>query len=138
VRRGITYGKANVGALLHLNELACKRKGFWQCSTMYQRSIAVFALGLLLAGCGKSGVDKEAVQEKPAVNASTNVAAPEEDMGPVLAELTQVVRKFSAEQRRVPQSLDELVSAGYLKQQPTPPAGKQFFIDVKALTVGVK
>lgn len=110
---------------------------------MCQQLIAVVALSVLLAGCGRSEGQNDTVQESPtpqtpAVNTSTTVAAPEDDIAPVLAELTQVVRKFSAEQRRVPQSLDELVSAGYLKQTPRPPVGKQFYIDVKALKVGVK
>ncbi len=48
-----------------------------------------------------------------------------------LAELTQLVRRYAAEQRRAPKSLDELVTAGYLPQLPEAPAGKKFAISPK-------
>ena len=52
----------------------------------------------------------------------------------LLKELTQAVRKFSVEQRRVPKNLEELVANGYLPGVPSAPAGKQFAID-KSLQV---
>jgi hypothetical protein len=53
----------------------------------------------------------------------------------MLAQLTQVLRRFSAEQRQVPKSLKELVAAGYLTALPAAPAGKQFAIEPKRLQV---
>jgi hypothetical protein len=49
-----------------------------------------------------------------------------------------MLRKFSAEQRRVPASLDELVAAGYLQNVPSLPSGKEFGIDPKNLQVILK
>jgi competence protein ComGC len=55
-------------------------------------------------------------------------------MAAVLSELTQVVRKYSVEQRRAPKSFDELVAAGYLSRVPEGPSGKKFAIN-KSLQV---
>jgi plasmid stabilization system protein ParE len=57
-------------------------------------------------------------------------AAPADADAPaaVLAELTQAVRRFGAEQRRVPQGLEELVQHGYLGRMPPAPAGRRFAI----------
>jgi competence protein ComGC len=52
-----------------------------------------------------------------------------------LAALTQVLRRYSMERQRVPQSLAELVAAGYLKSLPAAPAGKQFAINAKKVEV---
>jgi hypothetical protein len=49
----------------------------------------------------------------------------------IIAELTQTVRKYAAEQRKAPQTLDELVAAGYLSHLPVAPTGKRFGIDKK-------
>jgi hypothetical protein len=57
------------------------------------------------------------------------------DPAPMLAQLTQVLRRFSAEQRQVPKSLNELVAAGYLTALPAAPAGKKFAIEPKRLEV---
>ena len=51
--------------------------------------------------------------------------------GPMLKKLTQAVRRYGIEQRRVPANLDEVFAQGYLKELPQPPAGKRFFIDKK-------
>ena len=50
-------------------------------------------------------------------------------MATVLNELTQAVRKFGVEQRRVPKSLEEVAARGYLSSVPSAPAGKKFVID---------
>jgi len=50
-------------------------------------------------------------------------------MAAILAELTQAVRKYGMERRRVPASLDELVTAGYLRAIPPAPQGKRFAIN---------
>jgi hypothetical protein len=47
----------------------------------------------------------------------------------VLAALTQAVRKFGLEQRRVPKNLEEVAVAGYLTAVPPAPPGKRFAID---------
>ena len=52
-------------------------------------------------------------------------------MASVLAELTQAVRKYAAEQRRAPTTLEELVPGGYLSRVPEAPTGKHFAIDKK-------
>ena len=49
-------------------------------------------------------------------------------MTAVLGELTQAVRKYSVERRRVPKTLDELVVNGYLARVPEAPEGKRFAI----------
>jgi hypothetical protein len=57
------------------------------------------------------------------------------DPAPMLAQLTQLLRRFSAEHRQVPKSLNDLVAAGYLTALPAAPAGKQFAIEPKHLQV---
>lgn len=56
-------------------------------------------------------------------------------MTAVLAELTHGLRTYSVEKRKVPTSLNEVVAAGYIKNLPSPPAGKSFAIDSKNLRV---
>lgn len=70
---------------------------------------------------------------KPPV--SPAVVSSSADPAPMLAQLTQVLRRFSVEHRRVPKSLNELVAAGYLAALPAAPAGKQFAIEPKHLEV---
>lgn len=50
-------------------------------------------------------------------------------MAATLAELTQSVRKFAAEQRQAPKTLDELVAKGYLERIPAAPKGKEYAIN---------
>ena len=57
------------------------------------------------------------------------------DPSATLAQLTQVLRRFSAEHRRVPKSLSELTDAGYLSALPPAPSAKQFAIDAKHVQV---
>ena len=52
-----------------------------------------------------------------------------------LAELTQVLRKYSFEHKRVPKTFNEVVAAGYMKSVPQAPPGKKFEIDPKAVQV---
>ena len=103
---------------------------------MFHRLPLLLALGLLFAGCGPKS-EKTAPQTDLAEKPSP-AAAPEQDLSALLSELTQAVRKFSAEQRRVPASLDDLVSSGYLTQLPSAPAGRKFVIDPKELKVALK
>ena len=57
------------------------------------------------------------------------------DATAALGVLTQAVRKFSAERRRVPENLDEVIRAGYIQNIPDPPAGKKFVLNPKRLEV---
>lgn len=52
-----------------------------------------------------------------------------------LAELTQVLRKYSFEHQRVPKTFNEVVAAGYMKGVPQAPPGKKFEIDPKTVQV---
>ncbi|MBU6400874.1 MAG: hypothetical protein KGS61_11190 [Verrucomicrobia bacterium] len=71
---------------------------------------------LCLLGCGRHGAS--------AAGGSADAAT-----AATLAELTQVVRQYGAEQRQVPSSLDDLVARGYLKTVPAAPKGKRFAIN---------
>ena len=93
-------------------------------------------------GCGKHPASSSP-QSAPAADATTPSANPpatasqtdpslatdEANLADMLKELTQVVRRFGAEQRRVPKSFEELVANGYLSRVPPAPAGKRFAID---------
>ncbi len=57
------------------------------------------------------------------------------DLAAALAELTQALRKYSFEHRRLPRTLDEVIAAGYVKNLPAAPAGKKFAIDSKTVQV---
>jgi hypothetical protein len=108
----------------------------------------MLVLMFYLAGCAKKPADQTA----PALPLSTSEAAPTGPLSPpatpqviapaedgkmdaTLAQLTQVLRRFGAENRRVPQSLNEVVAAGYLAALPAVPAGKEFAIDAKRMQV---
>ena len=89
----------------------------------------IVLIGLLAtaAGCGKPS---SSVPPTPAPLPQA-AAAEEAELTAALGELTQVVRRFAAEQRRAPKTLDELVAQGYLSRVPKPPAGKKFAINKK-------
>lgn len=96
-----------------------------------------------LVGCGKPSTSSSS-PTAPATVASESVspqataasqevataAAPPDaaQIATVLNELTQAVRRYGVEQRRVPKTLDELVAAGYLSRVPQAPAGRRFAI----------
>ena len=110
-------------------------------------------LVLLASGCGKhspaenttpappvAAVDAAGNMTQPPARQSRNVApvtVPEADASAMLTRLTEVVRRYSVEHRRVPQSLDEVVAAKYLTGLPAAPAGKKFVIDKKTLQVSL-
>ena len=115
------------------------------------RSFQLAALCLVpfLASCTKN---KDAAADEPSAPA-TNQPAPgapatsavadgpaiaEADVSAVLEEMTQALRKFSFEKKRLPTSIDELVTAGYLGAKPTAPGGKRFAIDTKEARVILK
>jgi len=62
-------------------------------------------------------------------NAPTEPAARDADMTPLLAQLTQSVRRYGLEQRAVPKNLGDLVAKGYLPTVPQAPPGKKFAIN---------
>ena len=106
-------------------------------------TVRLLMAGLLaaLVGCGKPSaspsppaaptVDTTPSVSTQAVTASQEVAAqPDEaQIAALLNDLTQAVRRYGVEQRRVPKALDELVAAGYLNRVPPAPAGKRFAIN---------
>ena len=57
------------------------------------------------------------------------------EMTVVLDQLTQALRKYSVENRKIPASFGEVVGAGYVQGMPAPPVGKQFVIDRKLVRV---
>ena len=101
------------------------------------------------SGCGKS---HESVKSGGTVSAppaqatqAAESAAPSEvtpivisdngDTAAALAQLTQAVRKYSFEHRKVPKTLEEVTSAGYVTAVPQAPAGKKFSFDPKKMEV---
>ena len=104
-------------------------------------------------GCGKKAAPKANTTVEP-VNNSESAPAPTPanvsalaarvtpisvtesvDVSAQLSRMTQVLRRYGMERQRVPSSLNELVSAGYLTGLPAAPAGKKFAIDAKQMQV---
>lgn len=88
-----------------------------------------------VAGCDRTSPPPPAEVSSAAPAGETAPDPGGADLAPVLAELTQQVRKFSFEQKRAPASLNELVTAGYLSAVPQAPDGKAFAIDPKTMQV---
>lgn len=103
---------------------------------MRSGAILIFASVFLWVGCGNN--PPEPTSPVPAQSSGASAPSADAGLANLLAELTFAVRKFGAEQRRVPASLNELVAAGYLKTVPQAPAGKKFVIDTKELKVIVE
>ena len=105
------------------------------------------ALSLVLAACRRQPAPEPPTTSAPAppVAASPGpLAAPAPGVAPAakepqpdLAALTQALRAYVQKEKKVPQSLDPLVRAGFLPAVPAPPAGKRFVIDAKKLEVSV-
>ncbi|MEW6302964.1 MAG: hypothetical protein AB1705_05805, partial [Verrucomicrobiota bacterium] len=55
-----------------------------------------------------------------------------EDVNEDLQKLTVIVHSFRGEQGRMPSSLEELVTKGFLPRLPAPPAGKKLVFDAKS------
>jgi len=64
---------------------------------------------------------------------SKKPGSPKEEIAssPELIELTKQVRRYAFEKRKVPQNVEELVTAGYIQAVPKSPAGKKYAIDTK-------
>src|SRR5690349_20925587 len=94
--------------------------------------IGLLAIGI---GCGKKPASNPPTPESAGAAVDPTAGAPSDaQLAALLNDLTQAVRRFSAEQRRVPASLDEVVAGGYLTSVPAAPAGKRFAIS-KSLQV---
>ena len=94
------------------------------------RNFITIAGGWLLAGSLLLGVSgcKKADTAAPQSAESAEVTA-------ALTELTQALRKYALEKHALPKTFAELVSAGYVKNPPTAPAGKKFEIDPKTARI---
>jgi hypothetical protein len=112
---------------------------------IYMSFLMVAGVAIALSGCGKKEI---AVEVTPvpsnAQNSTDPVPSPvARDVSPVtsaesttdLQTLTQALRRYSMERRKVPADLNEVMAAGYLKGMPTAPAGKKFGINTKRLEV---
>jgi competence protein ComGC len=78
----------------------------------FKISAILLAACIWFPGCSKKGDTTE--------TASTS---------PELAELTKQVRRYSIEKRKLPQSVEDLVTAGYIQAVPPAPTGKKYAID---------
>jgi hypothetical protein len=114
------------------------RRAACLCQVMLVRWFSILTLAALL-GCSKAPAPvppppgpaaAEPVSPPPPAPTAVPEAVPSDQaaLAELLGQLTQVARKFAAEQQRVPQSLDELVSRGYLARVPAAPSGKAFTI----------
>ena len=102
-------------------------------------------MALALTGCGKKEAAVETAPAPPSTQSSTTPApTPVTHTAPPAAaiekttdldSLTQALRRYSMERRKVPADLNEVMAAGYLKAMPAAPAGKKFGINTKRLEV---
>jgi hypothetical protein len=59
----------------------------------------------------------------------------EAELNAALEQLTQALRKYSFERRRLPKTLGEVVTAGYVTEIPQAPPGQVFAINPKTMQV---
>jgi hypothetical protein len=112
--------------------------------------MAVLCLVLGMTACNRPENQAPAATTKAPTAPTAETAAPttptvpdgpaiaEADVSAILDEMTQALRKFSFEKKRLPASIDELITAGYLGAKPTAPGGKRFAIDPKEARVVLK
>lgn len=114
---------------------------------MSSRVVLSLLMGVLLTSCGKArdtsrptptepgqGEKAEAAPRQPEATATLSNAS-EAALNLALGELTQAVRKYSFEHQRLPKTMGDVVTAGYLKNMPQAPPGKKFVIDAKRVQV---
>jgi hypothetical protein len=111
-----------------------------------------FTVIFAAVGCGSKQTPSRTVEltDSPASNAAAAAditkpgsvqnpidipPAAADDNSQVLAALTQALRKYAVEHKGMPRSFSEIVSAGYVKNPPSPPPGKKFEIDAKTARV---
>jgi len=121
----------------------------WSISGMSSRVVLPLLMAMLLTGCEKSPESSRPipVSTEPIQGERTDGApareqtdarhsnASEAALNAALAEMTQVLRKYSFEHQRVPKTIGEVFSAGYMKTMPQAPPGKRFGIDPKTVQV---
>ena len=90
------------------------------------KKLAFGLVALTLVACDKKPAASSPPQTPPA---ASSAAEAESDPSKTLDRLTQAVRKYAAETRSEPKSLNDLVAAGYLSELPQAPAGKKYVID---------
>lgn len=112
----------------------------------------LFSLCLLsiVVGCGRQKIASSPTPEMASTPLDTaNAADSNAVVAPVipvvidnsaavasqLAQLTEAVRKYSFENRRLAKTLDEVVAAGYVSAMPAAPAGKKFSIEPRGVQV---
>jgi len=88
----------------------------------------VLGWAFCLAGCGRGSSGSN---QSPAADVADVLKKAGPESVEVLTELTGAVHRYWNAQGKIPQSLDQVVAAGYLKQIPTLPAGKRYAIDPK-------
>ncbi len=94
------------------------------------------AVLLVVIGCAKkTDTAQPKVDSSSSLQTGQSAHAAESDPSAALVTLTQALRKYSLENRRVPASLNELVQAGYVHTMPTAPRGKKFAINPKRMEV---
>lgn len=104
---------------------------------------------MLLAACSKKE-EKKAATPPPAQKESSSsssgnpISAPVDYLGAVakakktaggtvnMASVNQAIQMFRVEENRNPNTLDELVSKGYLPRLPAPPNGMKFAYDPRS------
>ena len=123
----------------HQSSRLALKEAWWLSSFMSARLVTAGLLAVCI-GCGRqpasapSSAEPKADTTLPAVvrqvdPLATSAAPDEAQIAAVLNELTQAVRKYGVEQRRVPKTLEELVAKGYLSRVPQAPAGKRFAVN---------
>lgn len=108
------------------------------------------ALVLAAVGCGKKTNPAQTVESADATVSTTAAAnakpapvvnpivvpqAAAGDTSQILGALTQALRKYAVEHKGMPRNFSELVSAGYVRNLPSPPSGKKFEIDANSARV---
>jgi hypothetical protein len=124
---------------------------------MNTRLAFALAMAILFTSCGKNsapaGGDDSANPAAGGVEAGAGRAATEtggsvSGIGPAagaqikeadvdaeLERLTQALRKYSFERKRVPKSFAEVTAAGYVSDMPEAPPGKTFAINAATMRV---
>ncbi len=100
---------------------------------MISRCIGSLLLLTFLGLASTTGCTRKK-RDEPPVNASlpaSTAVTPEEK----LAELHAALELWTFQRNQPPKDLNELVTTGYLKQLPTPPAGKKFLFDPAKMRV---
>ena len=119
---------------------------------MTRRLILASAIAVLPFGCGKrpetsvsapasasgqsvaaDGSEKAVPDPTPTALARSGLSGAQ--LSAALAELTQALRKYSFEHRRLPKTFSEVIAAGYVNNMPPAPPGKKFEIDPKTVQV---